>query len=321
MSPAEVLPAAARGGLRARLRRLGAELRSSQKARDVEETLDVYFYRPLGYVVAKVAFFLGLTPNFVTVSGMVFGVLGAHLFVYPSLGWNVWGLVLLVVAETMDSADGQLARLSGRFSALGRLLDGLSSNIVFVSVYAHLWWRLWAPGQRAWVSLLVVAAGTSHSLQCAAADYYRNAFLRVVHAGGEGEPSSVAEARYRGLRWQDGFFRKLALRLYVNYTREQELLAKPLVALFEETKGAYPQQWPDGLAQEYRALNAPLLKYHNILTSNTRMIALGVALILGRPWLYLAFEVVVLNGLLAYVVWRQRRCAQVWGPRVREAAA
>ena len=49
------------------------------------------------------------------------------------------------------------------------------------------------------------------------------------------------------------------------------------------------------------ALNQPLLKYYNILTANTRMFVLAVAVCVDRPLLYLGFEIVFLNALLAWV--------------------
>ena len=46
------------------------------------------------------------------------------------------------------------------------------------------------------------------------------------------------------------------------------------------------------------------MKYTNILTFNTRIIACFIAVLIDMPWLYFAFEVVVLNLLLIYMVTR-----------------
>ena len=101
---------------------------ATYKAREVEETLDIWFYRPLGYQIARAAWRLGLTPNAVTAMGALLGILAGHLFLYR--GWvpAAWGIALLVTSEAFDSADGQLARLSGQYSKLGRILDGLAGK-------------------------------------------------------------------------------------------------------------------------------------------------------------------------------------------------
>ena len=46
------------------------------------------------------------------------------------------------------------------------------------------------------------------------------------------------------------------------------------------------------------------MKYTNILTFNTRIIACFIAVLIDVAWLYFAFEVVVLNILLIYMVLR-----------------
>src|SRR3984893_2252500 len=102
-------------------------VRATYKAREVEETLDVWIYRPLGYQLARAARLLGLTPNAVTAIGGLLGILAGHLFLYR--GWvpSAWGIALLVTSEAFDSADGQLARLSGPYSKLGRILEWFAS--------------------------------------------------------------------------------------------------------------------------------------------------------------------------------------------------
>ena len=46
------------------------------------------------------------------------------------------------------------------------------------------------------------------------------------------------------------------------------------------------------------------MKYTNILSFNTRCFALFIALFVKMPWLYFAFELTVLNGLLVYMTVR-----------------
>lgn len=294
-------------------------LRASLKAREVEETLDVYFYRPLGYLIARIGLELGVTPNFVTISGMLLGVLGSHFFMYRSLSLNMWGMALLIVSETFDAADGQLARMSGRFSRFGRILDGVGSNVIFLSIYVHLWIRLSASMGRLWPTVLILAAGMSHSVQCAVADFYRNAFLLAVLDEGEQEQSEHVAAQYQALSWSQKPFQKLLMRVYLNYTLEQEMLAYGFRALYRAAS-TFGRPWPQWIADEYRAVNHPLIKYYNILTSNTRMMALGVALYLGRPLVYLSFEIVALNLLLVLVLWRQNAHDRVLAGRAAAAA-
>jgi len=72
-------------------------------------------------------------------------------------------------------------------------------------------------------------------------------------------------------------------------------------ALQREVAASDREARPAWLAEAYRAMNQPLLKYYNILTANTRMFVLAVAVCVDRPLLYLGFEIVFLNALLAWV--------------------
>lgn len=44
------------------------------------------------------------------------------------------------------------------------------------------------------------------------------------------------------------------------------------------------------------------MKYTNMLSFNTRVIALFVSLFIDMPWLYFAFELTVLNSMLLYMI-------------------
>ena len=63
---------------------------------------------------------------------------------------------------------------------------------------------------------------------------------------------------------------------------------------------------------DFRSMSLPLMKYTNILSFNWRTIALFCSLFACMPWLYFAFELVVLNALLIYMMYRHEAfCAKL----------
>ena len=66
-------------------------------------------------------------------------------------------------------------------------------------------------------------------------------------------------------------------------------------------KAKYGDNVPQELRDEFRAASKPLMKYTNILTFNTRAIALYVSLLIGEPWLYFVFEIIVMTSLFVYI--------------------
>jgi CDP-diacylglycerol--glycerol-3-phosphate 3-phosphatidyltransferase len=74
-------------------------------------------------VMEKVAYPLvsaGISPNHITVAGMLLSLAAGVLF---ATGAIFWGGMLLWASALMDPIDGTVARLSGKVSRFGALLD------------------------------------------------------------------------------------------------------------------------------------------------------------------------------------------------------
>lgn len=282
---------------------------STYKDRDTEETLDVYFYRPFGYSLALAARQAHLTPNAVTVLSIIIGVTAGCLLYYPSLTPTVTGIALLILADALDSADGQLARMTGVKSRYGRILDGLAGNLIFISVYLNICFGYIARGGSYGIFGLGIVAGISHTLQSALADYYRTAYLYFVRGAAVSEHDNTEEIYnlYSQTNWRGNPGRKIMLKLYHQYLSQQEFFSRGFLQLKGAVVRSFGEAMPGWLREAYRDLNRPMIKYYNILTINTRMIALFIFLLFRRPALYFVFESVALNSLLAYVIWKQNR--------------
>jgi len=278
-------------------------LGASYKARDVEGFLDLHFYRKIGYQLALLFSKLRMTPAQVTLCGGALGIAAGHFYYYRDLRLNLLGMLLHILSNAFDNADGQLARLTKRGSRTGRALDGLADNLVFISVYAHLCLRYAAGGGSQLVWLLAFAAGASHSLQSAAADYFRNAYLYFVEGKERAEldSSDSLEKEFDRLSWRDQPSKKLLLRLYLNYTRVQEWLAPRL----DQLKRATAQTDDVAIAQSYRESSRPLITWLNLLATNPRMILLFVLLFAGQPTWYFVVESTAGNLLLLLLLRRE----------------
>lgn len=285
-----------------------SQLESTLKSLEVEETIDLYFFRPLGYFFARVFQKIGVTPNAVTIASIVLGVLAGHLFYYQDLAINVVGIVLFLLADIFDSTDGQLARMSGATSKFGRIFDGFAGNLIFTSIYAHFGFRLLEQGYSPWVFLLALAAGTSHSFQSGMSDYYRNAYLRFVANKGELESKGEIVHHYRAYSWiSRDFGRKFFLRFYLNYTTQQELLSRNFQRLRETASRVYGGKTPMEFSELYRSKNKPMMRLYSTLSTNLRIIVMFAVLLVDKIILYFWFDVVVLNISLAVTMVLQER--------------
>lgn len=101
------------------------ELSSSQKRGDGEPAYLRWINRPLGRLAAAIAYKLGLSPNAVSAISFAFSLAGIAILAVaaPTASTAVIATGMLVLGYVLDSADGQLARLSGMGSAAGEWLD------------------------------------------------------------------------------------------------------------------------------------------------------------------------------------------------------
>ena len=287
-------------------------LETTYKAREVEGVLDLYFYRKIGYWLAQVFARLKITPTAVSLFGALCGVIAGHLYFYRNLSTNIIGMALHVFANALDNADGQLARLTRRESREGRVIDSLADHLIFLSIYLHLALRCSIEGASPLVWLLAVTAGISHGLQGAAADYYRASYLYFVKGRSFVDLDSSAALRsdYEELSWRDQPWHKLLLALYLNFTRQQEMLAPRLKRLREISIRSFPHGIPEWFNARYQRSARPMFKLWGLLMTNTRMLILFAVLLIGRPVWYFWTEVTVLNLLLVWLIYRQEEMSQ-----------
>jgi phosphatidylglycerophosphate synthase len=288
------------------------KIESTFKGREVEGVLDLYFYRPIGFRLAQLFARLRMTPAAVSLLAGIFGVVAGHLYFYRVLSINVVGMVLQVCANTLDNADGQLARLTHRESREGRIIDSVADHLGFVSIYLHLTLRYLVEGSSPAIVLLAFAAGISHALQGAAADYYRSTYLYFATTGTRMGIDSSSELRsdYRKLIWRRALWQKLLLALYLNFTRQQEMLAPGLKTLRDVVGQLFHGEIPDWLRTRYRNLARPMLKWWGLLMTNIRMLMLFALLFIGQPVYYFWFELIPLNLLFVYLLFRQENMAE-----------
>ncbi len=286
---------------------------ASLKSGDTEEWIDLMFYRPLGYQWALLFRKAGISPNAITVAAIFLGVVAGFLFYFADLRLNVAGMFLLVWANTYDSADGQLARMTGQSSEMGRILDGVCGDLWFIAIYVAICFRLmpaWSYG----IWLLAAAAGYFHSKQAAMADYYRNIHLFFIkgRSGSELIRSEEVRQQFAELPWKGNVMKKLFLWFYGGYTASQEKMSPHFQELYQFLCREYGDDAPSQVGRLFRVGSLPLMKYTNILSFNTRAIVLFFSLLVGLPWIYFIFELTVLNVLLYYMVQRHETfCAHL----------
>ncbi len=264
------------------------------KGEAVEEWIDLHFFRPAGFRIARALAPTGATPDQVTVLSLVLGLIAGHLFVYPSRRLNALGVVLFVVSDIFDSADGQLARMRGTSTRLGRILDGVSDNLRFINLYVHLLIRVLLAGV-GWEAVpLAIAAGFSHSFQSAAVDFIRQVYLYL--AAGKGSELDLPETLPPS---DDGSLgRRIASWFYRDYVRRQVWLFPATATLVRATGTGATETFRNA----YRARMTGLVTQCAWIGQNMRFLLLSVTAVMGWPTGFFWLTVGPLNLVLLTIV-------------------
>ncbi len=288
-------------------------LKASFKSQDTEEWLDVHFTRPIGLVFALMWKKLGVHPNVITVISIFLGLGAGWMFYYTDTPHNLMGVILLMFANFCDSTDGQLARLTGQKTLVGRVLDGFSGDVWFFAIYFALSCRMMTqliPGTDVhwgiWIWVLAFLAGVmSHSPQSSLSDYYRQIHLFFLKgkSGSELDSYESQKAIYDGLPKHGALLQKLFYRNYANYCKSQERRTQAFQKMTGTIKDKYGEaaNMPESLKEEFLAGSRPLMKYTNILTFNTRAICIYITCLADCPWVYMLLEITVMNILYIYM--------------------
>ncbi len=285
---------------------LWSDYRRSLKSPDVEEPIDLWVHRPLAFVLARALLPTPVSPDFVTLLSIVFGV-AAGGCIYASFHGHFQVAGLLIFASIVfDCADGQLARMRGTSSVIGRMLDGSADLLTTLATAPATLWviaRMYAgDGHPPWLPYLVGAIGVfamvTSSFHTSLYDHYKNVYLRFTGTSGDNDDYEAAAARYATTGGMPARpIARLVVPIYLMYLkgqRDQVHAYDPytstritLFPAFEASRG-----------ELFRAACLPTLRvWRGLFGFGSLMFGIAVSLILERPDLYLAFRLLVLNGI------------------------
>lgn len=298
-------------------------VKATMKSQDTEGPFELYMTRTPGYLWALLFKALNVHPVAVTIISIVIGSATGFLFYSTDLTTNLIGMALLVWANWFDCADGQLARMTGKKTLIGRVLDGFCGDVWFFFIYLFLAIRLGGElipftNVKWGITIYLLSAWSGfrcHGRQCAIGDYYRNIHLYFQFGADKAELDSSHKLReeMQALRWdKSGWFKKLYLYFYARYTGSQEDQVKEFHKLMQHIQNKYPQGIPTELREDFCRGSKPIMPLTNILTFDLRVIIMFLCVGFNVPYLYFILESTVFELLRFYTIRRHERlCAEI----------
>ena len=305
---------------------------STLKSSETDDWLDIRVVRPLAYYCALGFAKFNIHPNTVTILSMIIGAASCVFFAHGSyyyegmsgLWLNLLAIFLLIWADVYDCTDGQLARMTGKSSRMGRILDGLAGPTWFVPIYIALTWRFYCHHSLEFNFLgiadtpdnALIATGIlfvfvlisgfySMSGQQRIADYYIQAHLFFLKGekGSELDNSAKQQEIYDQMTaetpWAERYFQKS----YIDYTKKQEKKTPEFQRMLQAMRAKYGtlDNIPAEIRQDFHDSSLPVITWNGLLTFNFRSAWLFLFCLLDIPVMNFVFEIVCM-GLLAWYV-------------------
>ncbi len=280
-----------------------SDYKKSLKMTEVEEIFDLFFYRPLAFLLVKIIYPTNITPNQLTVGAIIMGIIGGFFYAQGtplSPQPFVIGAIFYMLFNILDCSDGQLARLKKNGSQIGRILDGGADYIAGTAIYIGigigfanhsdkpvLYWGL---------LLLCAASNTFHSILV---DYYRNRFLDIVLDRKSILVENLEEFRqqYNNLKNQKNkYLERIIIYIYLNYSNFQNKLSNK--KSIEKQFYVKPS--------EYLAKNKIMIRFWILLGPTSQISTLIICSIFNRFDVFFWIIIVGYNSL-AIVSWLFQR--------------
>ena len=278
---------------------------ATRRTTEIEEITNLYLIHPLASRLVPIFAQLHVTPNAVSIVGMLFGILAAFAYYrYWDPRFAIAGFALMIAWHVMDGADGLLARYTQSYSYFGKMLDGIADNVTFAAVYAAL---AMAASRRDgnWVYGLIVISAVFHAIQSASYETERQEYEYLGWGKKPQEPpprngDPRDRSGPRGIRRLLDFLHRL---FYVG-------LSFPTAGTnrkFRETMAEALQSDPGKavrVRQLYRETLAPQIRSWSVLSANYRTLGIFICALFRCPEYYFGFEILGLSVVLAVLIRR-----------------
>ena len=306
--------------------------RATLKSAETEDWLDLHVIRPFCYYLAKFFAKFDIHPNTVTIWSMVIGAASAIFFACGSFYYSgTWGLcmniiaiVLLMIADILDCTDGQLARLTGKKSRIGRILDGVAGFAWFIPIYHVLVYRFYVhhdiefsllgidntPQNTLIATAVVYVLGIISGFaglagQQRLADYYIQAHLFFLKGekGSELDNSVRQKEIYEKMGAETSAAERYFQKSYIDYTKKQEKATpqfQRLLAKMREKFGS-TDNISEEVRREFHDNSLPVIFWNGLLTFNFREFWLFLFCLLDVPVMNFVWEIVAMGLLYWYV--------------------
>ncbi len=262
------------------------QFRYSLKRPEIEELIDIIFFRPMAFLLTKALMHTSITPNQISFIAMIFGLLTGYIYSFGTARSFVFGALCYAVNNVLDGADGMIARLKKNGTNMGRIIDGSVDYVKNIALFLG-----WAVGLSSVgviteypIWLTVVLTGLSAAIQCLFFDLYRNEYLNQLDGKDNFLNSYIR--KLDTLKDKDKkLWEKILIQSVKNYSHTQKKLMS--VRLFQYDRYTYER------------FGNVLIKLWGLMGPATQSFIVIISSLLYTPTLLFNYVLIFSNILMA----------------------
>ena len=285
------------------------EYKKSLKMTEIEEFFDLFFYRPLAFLLVKIVYPTKITPNQLTIIAIFIGLASGFVYATGLPNACIYGAILFMFYNVVDCSDGMLARLKKNGTHAGKIIDGIADYLSTAAVFVGL--AIGYPDHtysRSFWWLLLFLAALSNVIQSAMVDYYRNRFLDYVlqrKSTFEEDMDSFRE-EYNTIKGQKNkWLDRFIIRRYFNYSAFQGKIIPKKQG--EKSFKATPK--------EYYKKNKSIIRVWANIGPTAQITAIMICSIINRFDIYFWLIIGVFNTIAAIAWIAQRNIDKTFIPK------
>lgn len=245
--------------------------------------------------ITKLLYYTPVTPHFVILLSMIFGVAASYLIIQDDKILVIAGALLLFYKNVLDKVDGSLARAKGVDSRRGRFYDSISDFIVTLTSFTAISYKLYiAYNDPIWFVVGFTAMIFS-MLHCSYFIYYQVSFIKFT--GKQTVNRIIETVTDEDIKKQDKLTTFLQ-RIFMLIYGWQDIL---MAALDNYYYKKLDMMTPANKKEELNVIwykNKPFLTFASSLSIGTHIFLICLAAVFNMFEYYLFVNLILMNLLL-----------------------
>lgn len=274
------------------------------RPREIEEWGNAWLIHPISRVLVTAMIPTKITPNWVSITGLVCAALSSGLYYTAMTGNLIFAgpaFLLMLMWHVFDGSDGQLARATNQASEFGRIMDGICDHGAFFFIYMALAFGALEQGiSHVLIWPIGIAASIAHGIQAAAFEKRRECYRDTVYNMNPLKGVEVSNTHpTQSMRKLDHLYQAAQNIGMTSLRQIHDFIIMKLNSPEKDER----KKW----LSSYKHYVIPNVKRWSLLSANHRTIAILIFVIIGQPLGYFIFELTILNAVFLALLIDEKR--------------